>query len=76
MRTASNIHAEEGKTKDFIVNFALSTFEAKCEMEEKGEKAYLLHFKAIPSDPPLGKKRIKNIYWDPDTKEVVFDVED
>lgn len=33
-------------------------------------------FKAIPSDPPPGKKRIKNIYWDPDTKEVVLDVED
>ena len=30
----------------------------------------------IRSDPPPGKKRIRNIYWDPDTKEIVVDVED
>jgi len=30
----------------------------------------------IQSSPPTGKKRIKNIYWDPDTKEIVIQVED
>lgn len=28
------------------------------------------------SKPPPGKKRIKNIYWDPLTNEMVFDIED
>jgi hypothetical protein len=30
----------------------------------------------VLSDPLLAKKRIKNIYWDPDTKEIVIEVED
>ncbi len=28
------------------------------------------------SKPPPGKKRIKNIYWDPATCEIIFDIED
>jgi hypothetical protein len=32
--------------------------------------------KGILSDPPPGKKKIRNIYWDPVTKEIVVDVED
>ena len=28
------------------------------------------------SDPPPGKKKIRNIYWDPVTKEIVLDMED
>jgi hypothetical protein len=43
---------------------------------EEGERKYLLHFKAIPSVPPPGKKKIKNIYWDPATGELVFDIEE
>ena len=29
--------------------------------------------KQIKSDPPTGKKKVTNIYWDPDTEELVFD---
>ena len=29
----------------------------------------------IKSDPPTGKKKIINIWWDPDTSELVFDHE-
>ncbi len=31
---------------------------------------------SIQSKPPAGKKKVKNIYWDPDTKEIVVDYED
>lgn len=30
----------------------------------------------IMSSPPTGKKRIVNIYWDPETKEFVFEYEE
>lgn len=29
----------------------------------------------IPSNPPSGKKKITNVYWDPDTEEIVVDHE-
>lgn len=29
----------------------------------------------IQSDPPSGKKKITNIFWDPDTKEIVIEHE-
>jgi hypothetical protein len=28
------------------------------------------------AEAPEGKKKVKKIYWDPDTKEIVIDVED
>jgi len=31
--------------------------------------------RGIPSNPPRGKKKITNIYWDPDTEEYVFEYE-
>lgn len=31
--------------------------------------------KQIKSNPPQGKKKVTNIYWDPDTEELVFDRE-
>lgn len=30
----------------------------------------------IGSEPPPGMKKIKNIYWDPVTNEIVVEVED
>lgn len=30
----------------------------------------------IPSTPPSGKKKVLNIWWDPDTQELVFDKEE
>jgi len=30
----------------------------------------------IPSTPPLGKKQINNIFWDPSTGELVFTIQD
>lgn len=32
--------------------------------------------RGIKSLPPEGKKKIKNIWWDNDTGEIVFDIED
>lgn len=32
--------------------------------------------KIVVSVPPVGKKRVKNIYWDITTEELVFDIED
>jgi hypothetical protein len=32
--------------------------------------------KGIKSDPPTEKKKVKNIWWDPDSKELVWDIED
>jgi len=31
--------------------------------------------RAVVSAPPVGKKRIKGIYWDPATEEVILDIE-
>ncbi len=39
-------------------------------------KAFPIPKKGIKSDPPKNKKKIKNIWWDPDTEELCFDVED
>lgn len=30
----------------------------------------------IASSPPQGKKKVNNIYYDPDTKEIVIETED
>ena len=30
----------------------------------------------VPSLPPVGKKRVQNIYYDPDTGEMFVEVED
>ena len=30
----------------------------------------------IPSNPPSGKNEIQNIFWDPDTKELAFDIKE
>jgi hypothetical protein len=30
----------------------------------------------FPSSPPMGKKQILNIFWDPSTQELVFTVQD
>ena len=35
----------------------------------------LIELFGIKSEPPIGKKRITSIYWDPDTEEIVIDHE-
>ena len=32
--------------------------------------------KGVKSNPPINGKKIKNVWWNPDTQELVFDIED
>jgi hypothetical protein len=35
-----------------------------------------IELSGIVSNPPVGKKKVANIYWDPQTQELVFIIED
>jgi len=53
--------------------------EYRAEMSESRHTKTVRHICqriASVSEPPSGKKKIKNIYWDPVTNELVLEVED
>ena len=58
-------------------NATRKELQAKVEkVDEKVEKVLLGGAIGILSNPPVGKKKVTNLYWDPVTQEIVVDKEE
>ena len=63
------------KPNDPTKEISSNAWNADHRIEDHSIELTKLVGNVIPSTPPLGKKKITNLYWDGDTQEIVIEYE-